>query len=90
MPLLLTADPAKIEGDTLGDLVPTDRLKEFIMNFQGSSEPNLGMHWYLHINLFERFREYFAVITSSFLYLFIVPLYLRLNNYPMEMVSFDV
>uniref|UniRef100_A0A7S3PTX3 GPI transamidase component PIG-U n=1 Tax=Chaetoceros debilis TaxID=122233 RepID=A0A7S3PTX3_9STRA len=85
-PLLLTADPSKIEGDTLGDLVPTDRLTEFVKNFQGSSEPNLGMHWYLQINLFERFREYFAVITSSFLYLFIVPLYLRLDNYPMEMI----
>mmetsp|Transcript_12783 Transcript_12783/g.23985 ORF Transcript_12783/g.23985 Transcript_12783/m.23985 type:complete len:472 (-) Transcript_12783:1443-2858(-) len=48
--------------------------------------PNLGMHWYLFINTFSRYREYFVIVCSGFVFLFCIPLLIRFYNYPMEMV----
>jgi len=49
--------------------------------------PNLGMHWYLFIQMFQRFQTYFVVVWSGLPYVFIVPIALRLHRYPLEMVS---
>jgi len=49
--------------------------------------PNLGLQWYLAVNTFTRFRPYFAVMCSGFVFLFCIPLLIRFYYYPMEMVS---
>jgi len=48
--------------------------------------PNLGMDWYLFINTFTQYREYFVVVCSGFIFIFCLPLLIRFYYYPMEMV----
>jgi len=48
--------------------------------------PNLGMDWYLFINTFTRYREYFIVMCSGFIFIFCIPLLIRFYYYPMEMI----
>lgn len=48
--------------------------------------PNLGMQWYLFMNTFTRYREYFVIMCSGFIFMFCIPLLIRFFNYPLEMV----
>jgi hypothetical protein len=48
---------------------------------------NLGLNWYLFMNLFHRFRRSFVVILAGCSFLLIGPLTLRLYQYPMALVS---
>ena len=48
--------------------------------------PNLGLQWYLCMQLFSRFRRYFVILINGLSYAFLVPLTVRLYRYPMVLV----
>jgi GPI transamidase subunit PIG-U len=48
--------------------------------------PNLSLLWYFQIQLFSRFRDYFAIIITGLPYVLIAPLTARLYKYPMALV----
>jgi hypothetical protein len=48
--------------------------------------PNLSLLWYFQIQLFSRFRDYFAMIITGLPYILIAPLTVRLHKYPMALV----
>lgn len=50
--------------------------------------PSLSVQWYFHMQLFSRFRRYFATITSGLPYLLVLPLSIRFSKYPMVLVRF--
>ena len=49
---------------------------------------NLGLNWYLFMNLFHRFRRSFVVIIAGSSFMLIGPFTVRLWEYPMALVSF--
>jgi GPI transamidase subunit PIG-U len=49
--------------------------------------PNLSVLWYLNMEIFERYRVYFAVLIGGLPYLLLVPITIRLHRYPMVLVS---
>lgn len=48
--------------------------------------PNLSVLWYLNMELFERFRIYFAILIAGLPYLMLIPVTMRLYRYPMVLV----
>ena len=52
-----------------------------------SLSPNIGLQWYLFMNLFGRCRQFFVVSTKCFPYLFFFPFSVRFYRYPLAMVS---
>jgi hypothetical protein len=50
-------------------------------------QPNLSVQWYFAMQLFSRFRDYFGAIFLGLPYLIVIPITLRLYNYPMALVS---
>jgi len=50
-------------------------------------EPNLGMQWYFFMNMFHRFRTYFAIMHFGVPYLFAAPLLLRFHRYPTALTA---
>ncbi|EJK49947.1 hypothetical protein THAOC_31125 [Thalassiosira oceanica] len=44
--------------------------------------PSMGLHWYMFVQMFDRFRPYFTVFVSGLPAMFIVPLMIRLHKYP--------
>mmetsp|Transcript_7147 Transcript_7147/g.10249 ORF Transcript_7147/g.10249 Transcript_7147/m.10249 type:complete len:552 (+) Transcript_7147:111-1766(+) len=48
--------------------------------------PNLGLLWYLFIQMFQRFRPFFVVYLNLLPYIFIFPLLIRLHQYPLDLV----
>ncbi len=77
-PLSLTVD-----ADSLKDV--TFDIYDVTKKFSNLS-PNLGMYWYFFVNAFERFLPYFTTISSSLLFMFVVPVIIRFYNYPLPMV----
>jgi GPI transamidase subunit PIG-U len=51
------------------------------------AHPNLSVLWYLNMEVFERYRVYFAVLIGGLPYLLLVPVTIRLHRYPMVLVS---
>jgi hypothetical protein len=49
--------------------------------------PNLSVLWYLHMQLFGRFRDYYGIMLVGLPYLLVVPLTVRLYKYPMVLVT---
>mmetsp|Transcript_14085 Transcript_14085/g.15917 ORF Transcript_14085/g.15917 Transcript_14085/m.15917 type:complete len:505 (+) Transcript_14085:138-1652(+) len=49
--------------------------------------PNIGMFWYLFMNLFIRHRQFYDVCTKGFPFLFVVPMSLRFYRYPFALVA---
>eukprot|EP00568_Trieres_chinensis_P019000 CAMPEP_0183319020 /NCGR_PEP_ID=MMETSP0160_2-20130417/62327_1 /TAXON_ID=2839 ORGANISM="Odontella Sinensis, Strain Grunow 1884" /NCGR_SAMPLE_ID=MMETSP0160_2 /ASSEMBLY_ACC=CAM_ASM_000250 /LENGTH=537 /DNA_ID=CAMNT_0025485407 /DNA_START=1 /DNA_END=1614 /DNA_ORIENTATION=+ len=49
--------------------------------------PNLGMHWYFFVQMFDRFRKYFAVLFNGIPYIFIAPMTTRLGSYPIPLAT---
>ena len=64
---------------------------EVIQTIYGSGwknmSPNLSVQWYFHMQLFARFRNYFSSLILGLPYVVVLPLAIRLHNYPMELVS---
>jgi hypothetical protein len=48
--------------------------------------PNLSVLWYLHMELFVRFRRYFSILLGGLPYALVIPIAIRLYQYPMVMV----
>lgn len=48
--------------------------------------PNLSVQWYLSMQLFARFREYFGALLLGLPYIIVIPVATRLYRYPMVMV----
>jgi hypothetical protein len=48
--------------------------------------PNFSVLWYLNMEIFERFRTYFAVLIGGLPYLLLLPVTIRLHRYPMVLV----
>ena len=48
--------------------------------------PNLSVQWYLNMQLFARFREYFSTILLGMPFIVVIPLTIRLYQYPTELV----
>ncbi|KAL9188289.1 hypothetical protein ACHAXT_006667 [Thalassiosira profunda] len=46
------------------------------------SGPSMGLHWYMFVQVFDRFRPYFTVFVSGIPAMFAVPLMIRLHRYP--------
>jgi hypothetical protein len=51
-----------------------------------SMSPNLSVTWYFHMQLFTRFRNYFGILINGLPYLLVIPLTIRLHEYPMVLV----
>jgi GPI transamidase subunit PIG-U len=51
------------------------------------SHPNLGPLWYFTMHVFPRFRPYFQIMFAGLPYLLVVPLALRLHQYPIVLVG---
>ncbi|KAF9923783.1 hypothetical protein FBU30_006171 [Linnemannia zychae] len=49
--------------------------------------PNLGLCWYFFIEMFDQFRPFFLVVFQLHLFIFAVPVSIKLRNYPL-FVSF--
>ena len=49
--------------------------------------PSMGLHWYMFVQMFDRFRPYFTVFVSGIPAMFVIPLTIRLNRYPSVLVS---
>ena len=49
--------------------------------------PNLGVQWYFHMQVFDRFRNYFAIMFFSLRYVLVLPLTIRLWRYPVELAT---
>ena len=49
--------------------------------------PNFSVLWYLNMELFERYRIYFAVLIGGLPYLLVAPISIRLHRYPMVLVA---
>ena len=49
--------------------------------------PNIGLHWYLFMNLFGRCRQFFVVVTKGLPFVLIIPLSIRFFRYPIALVS---
>jgi phosphatidylinositol glycan class U len=49
--------------------------------------PSMGLHWYMFVQMFDRFRPYFTVFVSGIPAMFVIPLTLRLHRYPSVLVS---
>ena len=49
--------------------------------------PSMGLHWYMFVQMFDRFRPYFTVFVSGLPAMFIIPLMIRLHRYPSVLVS---
>ena len=57
------------------------------MAFPTFHRPNLGLQWYLQMQLFDRFRDYFAYMIRMLPYLLVLPITIRLYRYPLVLVS---
>ncbi|KAL7536325.1 hypothetical protein ACHAWF_005437 [Thalassiosira exigua] len=44
--------------------------------------PSMGLHWYMFVQVFDRFRPYFTVFVSGIPSMLVVPLVTRLYRYP--------
>jgi len=44
--------------------------------------PSMGLHWYMFVQVFDRFRPYFTVFVSGISMMFAIPLAIRLYRYP--------
>jgi phosphatidylinositol glycan class U len=49
--------------------------------------PSMGLHWYMFVQMFDRFRPYFTVFVSGIPAMFVIPLTIRLHRYPSVLVS---
>ncbi len=49
--------------------------------------PNIGLQWYLFMNLFERWKTFFEIIIKGLPFLLFIPLSIRLYRYPIALVS---
>lgn len=49
--------------------------------------PSMGLHWYMFVQMFDRFRTYFTVFVSGIPAMFLIPLTIRLHRYPSVLVS---
>mmetsp|Transcript_8789 Transcript_8789/g.21333 ORF Transcript_8789/g.21333 Transcript_8789/m.21333 type:complete len:655 (+) Transcript_8789:61-2025(+) len=49
--------------------------------------PSMGLHWYLFVQMFDRFRPYFTVFVSGIPAMFFIPLAIRLHRYPSVLVA---
>ena len=49
--------------------------------------PNFSVLWYLNMELFERYRIFFAVLFAGLPYLLVAPVTIRLYRYPMVLVT---
>jgi len=44
--------------------------------------PSMGLHWYMFVQMFDRFRPYFTVFVGGIPAMFAIPLVTRLHRYP--------
>jgi len=51
------------------------------------SGPNMGLHWYFFVQMFDRFRPYFVVFINGVPSMFLIPLMIRLHRYPSAFVA---
>lgn len=51
------------------------------------STPNLGMQWYFVMQLFLRFRQYFAIMFAGLGWILVLPLLIRFSARPVEMTT---
>jgi len=49
--------------------------------------PSMGLHWYMFVQVFDRFRPYFTVFVSGVAMMFAIPLTTRLYRYPSVLVA---
>lgn len=49
--------------------------------------PNIGVHWYLFVQIFQRFRDFFAIVCAGLPYITLTPLILRLYRYPFTIAT---
>ena len=49
--------------------------------------PNFSVLWYLNMELFERYRIFFAILFAGLPYLLVAPVTIRLHRYPMVLVT---
>lgn len=49
--------------------------------------PNMGLHWYFFVQMFDRFRPYFVVFINGVPAMFLIPLLIRLHRYPPALVA---
>lgn len=58
-------------------------------SFPFFQHPNLGLQWYFQMQVFDRFRNYFALMFAGLKYVLVVPLTLRLHRYPLVLVRYS-
>ncbi|KAJ3392779.1 hypothetical protein HDU84_003517 [Entophlyctis sp. JEL0112] len=49
--------------------------------------PNIGLWWYIFIEMFDQFRLFFLIVFQVFVFAFSVPLTLKFNEHPMFLVG---
>jgi len=52
--------------------------------------PNIGLLWYFNIQIFPPFRSFYQTLYSGAPWICIIPLFLRLHLYPLELVRLDL
>jgi len=57
------------------------------MNSFEDLNPNLGMFWYLFIQMFGRFRQWFVIIMAGLPFTFVIPTIFRMHRYPIDITS---
>lgn len=58
------------------------------LEFPVYTHPNLGPLWYFTMHVFPRFRTYFQIMFAGLPYLLVIPLALRLHQYPIVLVGY--
>ena len=51
------------------------------------STPNLGVQWYFSMQVFERFRHYFAIMFLGLRFVLVLPLCVRFQHMPVELFT---
>ena len=51
------------------------------------STPNIGLQWYFNMQVFDRFRPYFGIMFFGLRYVLILPLAVRFQHLPMELMG---
>lgn len=74
--VLVGSDWKVIQSKVYGDMYSFSNLR-----------PNLGMHWYLFVQMFERFRRYFIFLLNGLPYIFVLPLSIRIHKYPIPLAT---
>ncbi|KAL7535290.1 hypothetical protein ACHAXR_006391 [Thalassiosira sp. AJA248-18] len=79
--LLVGGDPGTYKNVLVQTMLPN---VAFVQEDDSGSVPgpSMGLHWYMFVQMFDRFRPYFTVFVSGVPSMFVIPLMARLHRYP--------